>query len=147
MIAVVQPRYHFDRIHRASAQGDLDAAKALSGLSLTALLVRLASTLPALTEREQFALLRASRSGLNCYLDLSSVGPSDDAHVYAGLLAVKGLAAEAGAARRLADRPEALAFRARLAPARARLNALAYACVPPDRADQYASAATVPVGL
>jgi len=117
---------------------DFIAARELASRSLAASQSRLASSLPTLTGREQLALLRASRGSLDLSLGLSARGPADAAAAYAGVLAVKGLAAEADAARRLADRPEARDLRGKLTPLRARLNSLAYARVPPDRADDHA---------
>ena len=121
-------------------QGEHDAARVIAARSLASSQARLAASLPTLTGREQLALLKVSRSGLDLSLTLSAPRPGDDAAAYAGLLDFKGVAAEAEIARRLGDRPEARDLRGRLATARARLNALAYSRAPADRVDRHALA-------
>jgi CHAT domain-containing protein/tetratricopeptide (TPR) repeat protein len=120
--------------------GDVEAAKELASRALDASRARLVSSLPSLTGREQLALLSRMSASLNLMLALPSPRPMEDSRAYADLLGFKGLVAEADTARRVADRPEARALRLRLSPLRVRLNALAYARVPADQADEHARA-------
>ncbi len=115
--------------------GDIGAASDLTTRALASSDETLGSTLPALSEREQIALLAAWRRSLNLTLTLSAGRPAEDGRAYAAVLALKGLAAEADAARRDVDRPEAREIRARLVPLRAGLGALTNSPVPPAGAD------------
>jgi tetratricopeptide (TPR) repeat protein len=120
--------------------GYVDAAKELASRSLDVSRARLVSSLPSLTGREQLALLSRMSASLNLTLALPSPRSAEDSPAYADLLGFKGLVAEADTARRVADRPEARTLRLRLSPLRVRLNAMAYARVPADRADEHARA-------
>jgi CHAT domain-containing protein/tetratricopeptide (TPR) repeat protein len=120
------------------AQGDSAAARPLAVQGLEIDEARVAEALPAVTTREQIALMADARRALMPVLSLSTGESDRDADGYRHVLAWKGLAAEAAAARIAAERPEAQAHRAALAPLRARLNVLYLARVPPERADEHA---------
>jgi CHAT domain-containing protein len=81
----------------------------------------LASSLPALSEREQLALISRSRLQLNGILELTANVAEEDASVYGHVLAAKGLVAEASAARRLTSSSEARAILLEIQPLRTRL--------------------------
>jgi CHAT domain-containing protein len=125
--------------HLLNEQGDLKAARLLAGRGLEAA-ERLASeTLPALTEREQLAYLGSVRGTLDLNLTLTA-GGAGGGDAYRHVLAWKGLAAQAAAARAAAQLPGARDLLAELVPLRVRLNAMHFARVPADRTTEHARA-------
>ena len=101
----------------------------------------LAVELPALTQRQQLDRISLLLPYLSLVLSLSAGVPGRERPDYGRVLAIKGLTAEAAAARRggLVEGP-ARALAVEVAGARFRLQGLTQQRVPPERADEHARA-------
>ena len=115
------------------------AARLLVAEALDSSFQFLNGNLPILTEREQLAFLDSTDSAFNLALSLSAGQARQDETMYQNLLAQKGLATQAAAARRrTADLPQFQPQRDQIATLRTQLNRLTYAQVTPERAEGHA---------